>query len=82
MVGSCANDRVELISLPSLKENVRAFSLNNIGVIGYDCCEGADDGKKTIYINYILILLIYINAKIKIFRNITLLQVGFMIKFI
>ena len=44
--GGCANDRVELISLPSLKENVRAFSLNNIGVIGYDCCEGADDGKK------------------------------------
>ena len=52
MAGSCANDRVELISLPSLKENVRAFSLNNIGVIGYDCCEGADDGKK----QYILII--------------------------
>ena len=38
--------------------------------------------KKTIYINYILILLIYINAKIKIFRNIALLQLMFMIEFI
>ena len=56
--------------------------MNNIGVIGYDCCEGADDGKKTIYINYILILLMYSNVKIKIFQDITLLQLAIVIEFI